>query len=107
MIDQDHAFCVVGEADSADELLRRIPTTHPQVVLLDWELPGLPDAHKLNILHRVSPQLKVIALSGQPEARAHALADGADVFISKSDPPEGVLIALYSVHAKPDTRLDA
>lgn len=99
MIDQEQYFHVVGEAREADELLLGMLRNCPQVILLDWELPGLPDSHKLDLLKRIEPHVKVIALSGQPEARKPALADGADFFISKSDPPEGVLKALYSVHA--------
>ncbi len=100
LIEQELAFNVVGEAGAADELLRGILTAYPQVVLLDWELPGLPDQHKLDSMHLIDPQLKVIALSGQPEARKQALADGVDLFVSKSDPADGVLKALYFIHDK-------
>jgi two-component system response regulator DesR len=100
LIEQELAFAVVGEAGAADELLRGILTNFPQVVLLDWELPGLPEQHKLDSMRLIDPCLKVIALSGQPEARKSALAEGADMFVSKSDPPDGVLKALYFVHAK-------
>lgn len=100
LIEQELAFNVVGEAGAADELLRGILKNYPQVVLLDWELPGLPDQHKLDSMRLIDPELKIIALSGQPEARKMALAEGVDIFVSKSDPPDGVLKALYFVHAK-------
>jgi two-component system response regulator DesR len=100
LIEQELAFNVVGEAGAADELLRGILKSYPQVVLLDWELPGLPDQHKLDSMRLIDPELKIIALSGQPEARKLALAEGVDMFVSKSDPPDGVLKALYFVHAK-------
>jgi DNA-binding NarL/FixJ family response regulator len=97
MIGQHSTFCVVGEAGSASELLRETPITHAQVVLLDWELPGLSETHILHPLRSLVPSLCIIALSGKPEARTQALAEGADMFISKSDPPESVLDALYSI----------
>lgn len=100
LIEQELAFNVVGEAGAADELLRGILKSYPQVVLLDWELPGLPDQHKLDSMRLIAPGLKIIALSGRPEARKMALAEGVDIFVSKSDPPDGVLKALYFVHAK-------
>jgi DNA-binding NarL/FixJ family response regulator len=40
------------------------------------------------------PHLKVIALSGRPEAHQVALAAGADVFVSKGDLPERLLAAV-------------
>jgi DNA-binding NarL/FixJ family response regulator len=100
LIEQEMAFDVVDEAGAADELVRRIVNSEPHIVLLDWELPGLPDAHKLDPVRLVGPGVHVIALSGQPEARQAALAEGADAFVSKSDPPDCVLRALYFVNDK-------
>lgn len=100
LIEQELAFNIVGEAGAADELLRGILKAYPQVILLDWELPGLPDQHKLDSMRLLDPQLKVIALSGQPDARKEALAEGVDLFVSKSDPADGVLKALYFIHDK-------
>jgi DNA-binding NarL/FixJ family response regulator len=100
LIEQEMAFDVVDEAGAADELVRGILNSEPHIVLLDWELPGLPDARKLDPVRLIAPHVQVIALSGQPEARVAALADGADAFVSKSDPPDSVLRALYFVHDK-------
>jgi DNA-binding NarL/FixJ family response regulator len=45
-------------------------------------------------LRSIYPELKVIALSGRPEARRSALEAHVDGFISKGDPPECVLTTL-------------
>lgn len=100
LIEQELAFNVVGEAGTADELLRGILKTYPQVVLLNWELPGLSETHKLDSMRLIDPRIKVIVLSSRPEARKPALDDGADSFVSKSEPPDGVLRALYFVYDK-------
>jgi two-component system response regulator DesR len=108
LIEQELAFCVVGEACAADELLPSIARLGPHMVLLDWELPGLPDAHKLDSVRLIDPRIKVIVLSGKPEARQPALDDGADSFVSMSEPPESVLRALYFVGDKvSETKHDA
>ncbi|MBO9345644.1 MAG: response regulator transcription factor [Chloroflexi bacterium] len=100
-IEQEGGFCVVGEASTASDLLYHLMKTNPHVVLLDWELPGLPDSpQKLSPLRLVAPDIKIIALSGVPEARKSALAEGADGFVSKSEPPENVLRALYFAYDK-------
>ena len=85
---------VLGEAVDAQGLLDWVRLVCPDVVLLDWELPGLPRHNLLSALRASCPHLKVIALSGRPEARQAALADGADVFVSKGDPPEQLLAAV-------------
>ena len=48
----------------------------------------------LSALHRVSPDLCVIALSGRLEARRAAPDVGADAFVSKCDPPDRLLAAI-------------
>ena len=72
--------------------LTRAKTTH--LVLLDWELPGLEADGLLPTLRELCPRLKVIALSGRPEARHAALDAGVDAFVSKGDPPERLLAAV-------------
>jgi len=61
------------------------------VILLDWELPGLPAHESLAYLQTLLPSCKIIALSARLEARREALQAGANAFIAKSDPPERVI----------------
>ncbi len=87
---------VVAETENAEELLEKAETDCPDVVLLGWELPGMAAASDLlAALRTVRPDVVVIALSGWPEARKAALAAGADAFVSKADPPERLLEAIY------------
>lgn len=41
------------------------------------------------------PHVKVIALSGRPEAREEALTADADGFVSKGDPPDYLLTTIH------------
>lgn len=85
---------VVGETENAEELLIQAEAIHPDLILLGWELPGLKAADSLAALRVICPKIIVIALSGWPEARRAALTAGADVFVSKVDPPERLLKAI-------------
>jgi DNA-binding NarL/FixJ family response regulator len=107
LLEQEPGLYVVGEAIEAGELLAQIKATRPDLMLLDWELPGLAHAssvgsekHLLLALHVHCPDLRVIALSGQLEARQMALAAGADAFVSKGDPPERLLATLRTIGLK-------
>lgn len=91
---------VVGEAGESEALLEQIRTIHPDLVLLDWELPGLSAMGSLAVLREGCPKLLVIVLSGRPEVCEKALAAGADAFVSKIDPPEYLLAALRAVDAR-------
>jgi DNA-binding NarL/FixJ family response regulator len=94
MLEQQPDIQVLGEAVDTTGLLDWLKAVRPDIVLLDWELPGLPRHDLLSTLRAHCPHLKVIALSGRPEARQAALAAGADAFVSKGDPPEQLLAAV-------------
>jgi DNA-binding NarL/FixJ family response regulator len=94
LLEQEPGLRVVGEAAEAEELLAQMQAACPDLVLLDWELPGLDAASLPSALRLRYPQLRVIALSGRPEARQAALQAGADAFVSKGDPPERLLATL-------------
>jgi DNA-binding NarL/FixJ family response regulator len=97
LLGQQPGLNVVSETADATQLLNQVEETHPDLVLLDWELPGSTPNGLLPTLRTMCPHLKVIALSGRPEARREAVAAGVDAFVSKSDPPERLLAALHAI----------
>jgi DNA-binding NarL/FixJ family response regulator len=94
LLERRPGFEVVGEAVGAVDLLAQAEAGCPDLVLLGWELPGLARNDLPSALRRVCPNLRVIVLSGRPEARRVALTAGADAFVSKADPPERLLAAI-------------
>jgi DNA-binding NarL/FixJ family response regulator len=101
LLEQDPQLSVVGEAAAAEGLLAQVRAAHPDLLLLDWELPGLQAADPLlPALRALCPRLSVIALSGRPEARRAALAAQANAFVSKGDPPERLLAAVNGCMGK-------
>jgi len=94
LLEEEPGLRLVGEAAEAEGLLVQVKMTVPDLLLLDWELPGLCATDLLLALRARCPQMKIMALSGRPEARPAALAAGADVFVSKGDPPERLLAAV-------------
>ena len=93
---------VVGESGEANDLMALIHTVQPDLVLLDWGLPGLSAVGSLPGLRVNNPRLLVIVLSGRPESRQTALAAGANAFVSKIDPPEMLLRALHTISSRTD-----
>jgi DNA-binding NarL/FixJ family response regulator len=92
---------VIGEACDSLELLAQIEAQHPDVVLLEWELPGQPAAELLAILRALDPQqLKIIVLGSYPDQHQDALAAGADYFVSKSDRPKRLLTAVRVIQVE-------
>lgn len=85
---------VVGEAIDATGVLDWIEAACPDVVLLDWELPGLAARDLVPELRQRCPGLRIVALSGRAGAEGEARAAGAVAFVSKGEPPEHLLRAL-------------
>jgi DNA-binding NarL/FixJ family response regulator len=90
LLTNDDSVELVAEACSADELLALVAQTGPDVVLVDWNLPGWCPG-------RINGQfvsVRLVGLDGRPERRAQILADGAHAFFSKLEPPDGLLRVL-------------
>ena len=90
-LDQQPHVHLVGEVAHTADLLRKAADTKPDIVLLDWELPGQPDALLLDGLRAGAEQRKVIVLGGTARAARTAHYDGADAYVSHGDPPERLL----------------
>jgi DNA-binding NarL/FixJ family response regulator len=110
LLSHENGMLILGQVRNAQELLDSLEQTSPDLVLLDWELPGLvtPGAHppskpdetlRLTIadLKQKFPGVKLVALSCRPEARAEALAGKTDAFVSKVDPPEVLIETLNAL----------
>jgi len=100
VLEQQPGVSILGEAVDVTGLLDWMKAACPDVVLLDWELPGLEADSLLPTLRELCPRLSVIALSGRPEARRAALDTGVDAFVSKGDLPERLLAAVNDCRRK-------
>jgi DNA-binding response OmpR family regulator len=79
----------VVEATGGDEALGSVRDQKPDLVLLDWKMPGQPGSHVLDELKRLDPSLPVIVLTAEIQPHHRALADslGADAFLTKPFSP--------------------
>ena len=91
LFEQQAGWIVVGEVEDAQALLDAVRFRCPDLVLLDWELPGMPAEDLLALIRQECPHLGVIFMSGRLELRPMALHAGADIFAYKADPPETLL----------------
>lgn len=98
LLDEQVDIDTIGEAADLSALQQLLARVIPDLILLDWELPGMrrlaDKTGLLAALRRGNPRLQIIVLSGRPEAGRSALAAGANAFVSKADPPEQLLAAL-------------
>jgi DNA-binding NarL/FixJ family response regulator len=106
LLEQEPGISVVGEAAEAGALFAQAEAIQPDLVLLDWDLPGARAADLLPMLLTCCPYAKVIVLSGRPEARQEALTAEIFAFVSKGDPPEWLLRTLQAVERGGENKLE-
>lgn len=88
---------VVGEVTNTASLTEQAQEQAPDLVLLDWELNGQPDAALLCDLRNLYPKTRIIALSGRPESEREALRAGADAFVSKAEPASALMVEMLGL----------
>jgi DNA-binding NarL/FixJ family response regulator len=88
---------VVGEAYNMDDLLTNLNLLHPNLVILDWDLPGLPKTGQLTALRKLDPELKIVIIASQPEVAQLASNAHADAYVCRCDPPEQMVQVLQGL----------
>lgn len=96
-LEQELGIQNIDEVTDAQSLLTFVQASPPDLILLDWELPGLASANLIAALRDCCPGLLVIALSVQAEARPRALTAGITAFVSKGEAPEYLLTILDKI----------
>ena len=101
MIDLEPDLTVVAEVSAGDQVLAAADDTHPDVALLDVQMPGLDGLTAAAALRRAHPGCRVIICTtfGRPGYFARAMAAGASGFVLKDSPPEHLVEAIRRVHA--------
>ena len=94
---QQTGLHVTGMAPDAGGLLAQVKASQPDVLLIDWNLPGRPMAVLLADLQMFIPSPEIIVLSVRPEDKSAALTAGACAFVEKSSPPEKLLEHLHTI----------
>jgi DNA-binding NarL/FixJ family response regulator len=103
-LEQQAGYEIVGEARSAESLLVHACKLSPDVILLDWNLPGFHPQRLLPTLRECCPSTKLTAISVKPEHEKSAHEFGADGFISMQLSPEVFLSSLNAILAPLNTQ---
>ena len=88
---------LITEARDMEHVLAQVEDANPHALILDWELPGRPTRGKITVLRALIPDIKIIVINTRPELKEAVLAEGADDFICKTDPPSRLLEAIQKL----------
>ena len=100
LVREEPGLALVGESSDLPSLVAQVGQLKPDLVLLDWELPGRPAAALLLAQTTLDNKPRVIVFSARPELEEMILAAGADRFVSKGDAPEALLSAFRQLMEK-------
>jgi DNA-binding NarL/FixJ family response regulator len=94
---------VVGEAGTADEALRRIPPTAPDVAILDVRLPDGNGLQACREIRAGDDELGIVVLTmyAGDDTLFEALDAGASAFVPKNAPSEDVVAAARHAASAP------
>ncbi|MFI2712940.1 response regulator [Micromonospora sp. NPDC018662] len=92
---------VVAEVSRGDEVVPAALRTHPDVALLDVEMPGLDGVAATAALRAALPGCRVLVVTtfGRPGYLRRAMEAGANGFVVKDTPARQLADAVRRVHA--------
>jgi DNA-binding NarL/FixJ family response regulator len=101
LIDGSEGFRCMGAHCDVKEALRKIPSTHSDVVLLDINLPGASGISCIPELKNLLPTVKILMFTvyEDEEQLFRSLRAGADGYLLKRTPPAKLLESISDVHA--------
>jgi DNA-binding NarL/FixJ family response regulator len=92
---------VVGEAQDGRQALQLVQQLHPDVMLLDIEMPGMTGIDVARTLRDRHERVVVLAVSSYNDRHliVRMLESGAAGYLVKDDVPNHLLTAIRDVHA--------
>ena len=91
---------IVGTASEAASLRGMLQSSRPDLLILDWDLPGYALIPLLAEVKRPRPSPQVIVLGSDEGVRQEALAAGADAFVWSGDLPGDLTAAIRQSRAR-------
>lgn len=100
-LDDESDFMLVGAVGSTEELIEQCAQWRPDIVLLDFEMPGLSGVDAVRELVRALPNGHVIVFTAyaDDERIIGAVRSGAKGYLLKGAPAHEVAQAIRDVHS--------
>ena len=91
---------VIGVASDGKELLEKVDTLQPDVVIADISMPHINGLEATRLLAKSHPQCKVLILTmhDNQEYMQHAIESGAKGYMLKDQPSDEMIDAVRAIH---------
>jgi DNA-binding NarL/FixJ family response regulator len=103
ILEAEDDVVVVGQAATSQQAVRLAGTTHPDVVLLDVQIPGWPAPVTVARIREVSPgsRLVMLSMSDEPAGVRRLLDRGVNGYLLKSVTRDELVTSIRTVHRDP------
>jgi two-component system, NarL family, invasion response regulator UvrY len=99
VLQNEHGINIVGEAENGRELMKLLNENLPDILVLDFTMPGKSGLDLIKDLKSLYPELPILILSIHPAERfaVRALKAGAKGYICKSSISDNLILAIRRI----------
>jgi two-component system, NarL family, nitrate/nitrite response regulator NarL len=99
LLEKDESLQVVYLANTAEKALEYLKSTGADLLITDFNLPGMDGLSLIHTVKRIHPELKIIVLSMHNEVHLvkEILRTGVNGFVLKNDSHKELLLAISEV----------
>jgi DNA-binding NarL/FixJ family response regulator len=100
LLSEEPGVVVVGGVSEAEGLLALTKIMAPDLVMMDWDLPGRSPADVLSTSRTIGPQTRFIVLGSHADEQQAAMDAGGDAFVVKGNSPQQLLTVFRALRSK-------
>ena len=100
LVEQMEGVSMIFETSSGDQLLKKLESEEPDILLLDLDMPGMDGIDVLKEVKSLFPEVKVIILTmyNDPKIMAYLMELGANSYLLKDTSASELEMAIYHVY---------
>jgi DNA-binding NarL/FixJ family response regulator len=100
LLESSEDFTCVGAFAHCERIIENIDETHPDVILMDIELPVVSGIEAVKQIRQKYPDIKILmeTIFEDDEKVFQSICNGAQGYILKNTPPAGILSAIKEVY---------
>jgi DNA-binding NarL/FixJ family response regulator len=100
LLESTEGFTCAGAFAHCERVLDNIDETHPDVILMDIEMPVISGIEAVKLIRTRYTDIKILmeTIFEEDEKIFQSICNGAEGYILKSTPPQGILRAIQEIY---------
>ena len=101
LIDNSDGFTCSGAFGNCNDVLAKIEATHPDVILMDIEMPVISGIQAVKLIKQSFPRIKILmqTVFEDDDKIFQSICNGAEGYILKNKPLDEILDSIKEIHA--------